>query len=97
MNKEVNLIILIEVKPGKAVEQINLYNKIKPLVLAEHGCLKYELSAVAGSEVEFVLIERWQSEEALAAHDVTAHMIAADAISPSFRAGPAKVLELKDL
>ena len=97
MTQEVNLVILIEVQLGKSEEQINLYNKIKPLVLAERGCLQYELSKVSGSAVKFVLLERWESEEALAAHDVTPHMIEADAISPSFRSGPVSVLELNNV
>jgi len=97
MSKEVNLVILIEVMPGKSNEQVSLYNKIQPLVLAERGCLQYELSKVSGSAVDFVLIERWESEEALAAHDVTPHMIEADAFSPSFRAGPASVLKLNSV
>lgn len=97
MNNEIKLVILIEVQPGKADEQIDLYNKIKPLVLAEDGCLEYEMNRVSGSEVNFVLIERWESKESLALHDVTPHMKEADSLSPSFRAGPATVLELINL
>lgn len=97
MNKEIKLAILIEVQPGKASEQIELYNEIRPLVLAEEGCLQYEMSRVAGSDVKFVLLESWVSKESLALHDETSHMKKADAISPSFRAGPATVLELTEL
>ncbi|ATZ28827.1 Antibiotic biosynthesis monooxygenase [Streptomyces lavendulae subsp. lavendulae] len=49
---------------------------------------------VSGEPERFVLIERWSSQEALAAHDATPHMIEADAASPAFRAGPAQVLRL---
>jgi len=94
MKNEIKLVILIEVQLGKANEQIALYNKIKPLVLVEKGCLQYEMSRVSGSDVKFVLTERWESEESLAAHDEASHMKKADSISPSFRAGPAIVLEL---
>jgi len=97
MNNEVKLVILIEVQPDKASEQVDLYNHIRPVILAEKGCLQYELSKVSGSAVDFVLIEHWESEEALAAHDVTPHMIEADAISPSFRARPASVLKLNNV
>jgi quinol monooxygenase YgiN len=97
MKNEVRLIILIKVAPGKADEQINLYNKIRPLVLSETGCLEYEMSRVSGNDVDFVLTERWQSEEHLALHDETPHMKEADSISPSFRAGPATVLRLNTL
>jgi quinol monooxygenase YgiN len=40
------------------------------------------------------LLERWSSLEALAAHDVTPHMLEADAKNTGFRAGPVEVLEL---
>jgi len=63
MSHEIKLIISIEVQVGKAEQQIALYNKIKPLVLAEEGCLQYEMSRVSGSDVKFVLTERWQSKK----------------------------------
>jgi len=97
MQNEIRLLILLEVKPGKANEQINLYQKIKPLVLNEDGCLQYELNRVAGSDVKFVLSERWASERHLAKHDETVHMKQADALSPSFRAKPAEVIKLSHL
>ncbi len=94
MKDEIKMVILIEVQEGKAQEQIDLYNKIKPLVLAEDGCLQYDMYQVAGSDVQFMLIERWKSRESLEFHDNTPHMLEADSISPSFRAKPATVLEL---
>lgn len=88
---EVNLLVFIEVMPGKRSEQIEAYNKLKPLVLAEPGCLRYELLSDDNDENKFILIEKWASQESLDAHDNSEHMIAADAHSPSFRAGPAIV------
>jgi len=93
----VKLVVLIEVKPDQAQQQIDLYEKIRPLVLEEEGCLQYELSRVAGSDVKFVLIECWESQRHLDLHEKTTHMIEADAISPSFRASPATVLKLAHL
>ncbi len=92
--QEVMLVISIQTLPGKGHEQIVAYEKLAPLVRAEQGCLQYDLHSVVGDENRFVLIERWASTEALAAHDVTPHMIAADAHSPTFRAAPARVLQL---
>jgi quinol monooxygenase YgiN len=97
MKNKIKLVILIEVQPGKSEEQIDLYNKIKPLVLAEEGCLSYQMSRVSGSAVKFVLTESWKSKNDLALHDETPYMKEADSISPSFRAGPATVIELIDL
>ena len=91
---EVMLVILIEVQPGKRHEQIAVFENLAPIVRAEPGCLQYDLHPVVGDSNRFVLIERWASTEALSAHNVTPHMIAADANSPTFRAAPAKVLQL---
>ncbi|WP_330179484.1 antibiotic biosynthesis monooxygenase [Nocardia sp. NBC_01503] len=48
---------------------------------------------MSGDPDRFVLLEEWESRDALAAHDISAHMVAADAASPAFRAGPAQVVE----
>ena len=97
MGKHIRLVVLIEVQPGKADEQIGLCRKIRPLVLNGKGCLDYEMSRVQGSDVQFVLCERWESREALAAHDESPHMQEADALSPAFRAGPATMLALSEI
>ncbi|MDK8462528.1 putative quinol monooxygenase [Marinobacter sp. SS13-12] len=89
--EEVNLLVFIEVKPGKRNEQIEAYRKLKPTVLAEQGCLRYELLSDDTDENKFILVEKWESQAALDAHDESAHMVAADAHSPTFRAGPAVV------
>jgi quinol monooxygenase YgiN len=92
--EEVNLVVMIEVMPGKRDLQIEAYKNLKPLVLAEPGCLQYELFSDAADENKFLLIERWTSQDALDAHDQTEHMIAADAHSPTFRAKPAQVIKM---
>ena len=97
MPKEISLVILIETKPGCAHEQVHAFRKLQPLVLAEKGCLHYELNSVVGEENKFLLIEKWASLEDLKAHDQTEHMVAADAHSPSFRAKPAVVFELEKI
>lgn len=94
MSDEVKLMILIQTKPGRGAEQIAAFRELAPVVRAEEGCLQYDLHPVAGDDDRFVLLERWTSKDALAAHDATTHMIAADAHSPTFRAGPATVLQL---
>ena len=78
-------------KPGMAAEQVAMFDQLAPIVLAEDGCIAYDLHRVDGDEDRFVLIERWRSREALAAHDSTPHMLSAGAASPSFRAEPAIV------
>ncbi|MER5636001.1 putative quinol monooxygenase [Kitasatospora sp. NPDC002227] len=94
MSQPVRLHILITTQPGRGQDQIDAYERLAPLVRAEQGCLQYDLHRVAGDPDRFVLVEQWTSQEALAAHDATPHMLAADAAGPAFRAGPAQVLEL---
>ncbi|MBZ5789490.1 antibiotic biosynthesis monooxygenase [Burkholderia contaminans] len=91
---EVLLVISIQTLPGKRHEQIAAYEHLAPIVRAEPGCLQYDLHSVADDENRFVLIERWASAAALAAHDATPHMVANDARSPGFRAAPATVVRL---
>ncbi|MEU3778449.1 putative quinol monooxygenase [Streptomyces sp. NPDC032472] len=93
-SQPVRLHILITTLPGHGQQQIDAFERLAPLVRAEEGCLQYDLHRVSGDPDRFVLIERWASRAALAAHDVTPHMIEADAVSPTFRAGPAEVIEL---
>lgn len=97
MSQKISLIILIEVKEGQREKQISAYKKLAPIVLAEPGCLQYELNAVNGNNNEFVLLETWETKEALSAHDITEHMIEADALSPSFRKRPATVMLLNKI
>ena len=97
MNKEISLIILITVKNGLRQKQIDAYNKLAPIVLNEVGCLQYDLKEVIDNKNEFVLIEKWASQENLDAHDITPHMIEADKLSPTFRAKGATVLKLTNI
>lgn len=94
MSRSIQLVILINTLPGRGQEQIAAFERLAPIVRAEAGCLQYDLHQVSGEVDRFVLIERWSSQAALAAHDVTPHMIEADAASPAFRAGPAEVIRL---
>ncbi|GGV23830.1 antibiotic biosynthesis monooxygenase [Kitasatospora herbaricolor] len=94
MSQPVHLVILITTRPGRGGEQIAAFERLAPIVRAEPGCLRYDLHRVTGEPDRFVLVELWSSQDALAAHDVTPHMIEADAASPAFRAGPAEVIRL---
>ncbi|WP_331736817.1 putative quinol monooxygenase [Streptomyces sp. NBC_00211] len=95
MPQPVRLHILITALAGRGQEQVDAFERLAPLVRAEQGCLQYDLHRVVDDPDRFVLVELWASRDALAAHDVTAHMVAADAASPAFRAGPARVIEIE--
>ncbi|MFG2989563.1 putative quinol monooxygenase [Streptomyces sp. NPDC048257] len=94
MSQPVQLVIHIDTLPGRGQEQVTAFERLAPIVRAEAGCLQYDLHRVSGEADRFVLIERWSSQAALAAHDATPHMIEADAAGPAFRAGPAEVIRL---
>ncbi|MFZ3002825.1 MAG: putative quinol monooxygenase [Undibacterium umbellatum] len=94
MSEAFMMVILIQTKPGQSKERIAVYTRLAPLVRAEAGCLQYDMHAVDDDEDKFVLVEKWTSKAALAAHDAMPYMVEADALSPSFRAGPATVLFL---
>ncbi|WP_310627404.1 putative quinol monooxygenase [Limnohabitans sp.] len=93
----INLLVLIEVQPGKRQQQIQAYEKLKPLVLAELGCLQYDMFADASDENKFVVVEHWASQDALDAHDQAPHMVEADRLNPSFRAKPSHVIKMNQV
>lgn len=90
----IHLLVLIEVQPGKRAIQIEAFDALRPLVLAEPGCLQYELFSDVDDENRFILVEKWASQAALDAHGKTPHMQAAVARNPSFRARPATVIKM---
>jgi len=48
---------------------------VVPLVRQEPGCLRYDLHQSAEGKPVFMFHEIWQSDEALAAHGRTPHMV----------------------
>lgn len=88
------VIVMIETKAGFANQQIQAFRELRPLVLAEKGCLQYELTQDINHPNQFVLIEKWETQVDLDAHDLTPHMIEADKQSSGFRVKPATVFKL---
>lgn len=96
MSEEISVVVLIEVIPDKREDQINAFKDIRPLVLAEEGCLQYELKADNDNQNRFVMIERWASEEALEAHFRAKHMVEAAKTKHLYRAKPAEIIKLSN-
>ncbi len=88
----IRVVVSVETKAGLGERQVQAFAKLAPLVRAESGCLRYDLHRVVGSEEKFVILEHWESAEALAAHAEAPHMHDAAAANKEFRAGPAQVL-----
>jgi quinol monooxygenase YgiN len=79
----IHVIATITTQPGQRDAVLALFNKNRPAVLAEKGCISYEavvdvpdfgtIQTPLGNDT-FAVIERWESPEALKAHATSAHM-----------------------
>ena len=90
----IRLAISITTKTGQGHRQVQAFERLAPLVRAEDGCLQYDLHAVEGEPDRFLLLELWQSQTQLDAHDLAPHMVQQDADNTDFRDGPVTVLIL---
>ena len=73
----VHVVAVITTKAGQRAAVLDLFNANVPAVLAEDGCIAYEATIdtenagpmqAAFGEDTFVVIEKWESMEALGAH-----------------------------
>jgi quinol monooxygenase YgiN len=78
----IRVVAVITAKPGRREDLLELFRANRPTVLAEAGCLEYQSVVDAdwspakyGPDV-FVVIETWETAEALKAHSVAPHMVA---------------------
>jgi len=79
----IHVLAIITTKPGKRDEVLAAFRANMPAVHAEQGCIEYGPAADAegGPGVKygvdtFVVIEKWESPEALRAHATSPHMAA---------------------
>jgi len=79
----VNVIAMIEAKPGMRDTVLEAFKANTPAVLAEKGCIEYnaviDTEGVGGfqakiGENSFAVVEKWESLDALMAHAVSDHM-----------------------
>lgn len=75
----------IAVVSGRRAEFLQHFHQLVPLVLAEEGCLAYEPTVDAVTDIAgqaaarpdvVTVVERWESPAALAAHLAAPHMAA---------------------
>jgi quinol monooxygenase YgiN len=79
----VHVIAILTTKPGQRDAVLALFNANVPAVLAEDGCIAYEatidtenagpMQTRFGPDT-FVVVEKWESMQALGAHAVSEHM-----------------------
>ena len=79
----IHVIAIITAKPGRRAEVLEAFRANMPAVHAEEGCIEYGpavdaegLGDAAFGPDTFVVIEKWESPAALAAHAKSAHMAA---------------------
>ena len=81
----IRVVVLIAAKPGRRDELVAAFQANAPTVRAEAGCIEY--AAFFDTEVlgprqtmlgpdSFMILETWESPEALKAHGATPHMVA---------------------
>jgi quinol monooxygenase YgiN len=81
----IHVVAVITAKPGKREEVLKHFRANVPAVRAEKGCIEYGAAVDAdaalpvqtryGAET-FVVIEKWESVDALKAHAAAPHMAA---------------------
>jgi quinol monooxygenase YgiN len=83
----IRVVAVVTAHPGRREEVLALFRANVPAVLQEKGCLEYGPTVDAdGSGAlpfqtrygpdTFVVLETWESAEALAAHSTAPHMVA---------------------
>jgi len=81
----IHVIAIVTTKPGQRDAVLQAFRANVPAVRAEQGCIEYEPSVDSAPALKFqtemgpdtfVVIEKWESLEALEAHSVAPHMAA---------------------
>jgi quinol monooxygenase YgiN len=68
MRMPVRLIVTFVARPGDGDDFLQAWRERLPEVLAEPGCEQYEFFRGVSNPDTLVLLERWSSADALAAH-----------------------------
>ena len=76
----IHVLAIITTKPQQRGKVLEIFNANVPAVLAEAGCIEYgPVVDVEGADPAFgpdtfVVVEKWESMDALKAHSVAPHM-----------------------
>jgi len=94
----IHVVAVLTTRPGQRGEVLEHFRAIVPAVHAEQGCIEYGAAVDANPALPvqtsygqdtFVVIEKWESMDALAAHGEAAHMRAFGAKVKDLLAGRA--------
>jgi quinol monooxygenase YgiN len=81
----IHVIAIVTAKPGMRGAILDLFHANMPAVKAERGCLEYgpttDADGIGSTQTKlgpdsFVVVEKWENAEALAAHAASPHMAA---------------------
>lgn len=81
----IHVLAIITARPGKREEVLRAFRANMPAVHAEAGCVEYvpviDAEGIGGAPAKFgpdtfVVVEKWDSAAALAAHAASPHMAA---------------------
>lgn len=81
----IHVIAVITAKPGQRDAVLEVFNANVPAVRAEQGCIEYGAAVdmpdgpafqVTYGADAFVVVEKWDSMDALKAHSAAPHMVA---------------------
>jgi quinol monooxygenase YgiN len=81
----IHVVAIITAKPGKREEILEAFRANVPAVHAEKGCIEYgpatDAEGLGGFQTKFgpdtfVVLEKWESPDALKAHAAAPHMAA---------------------
>jgi len=81
----IHVAAIITAKPGQRAQLLEAFAANRPAVLAEAGCIEYVATVDAPGmppsrgtlgEDTFVVVEKWETLDALKAHGVAPHMAA---------------------
>lgn len=81
----IHVLAIITTKPGQRADVLKAFNANVPAVHAEKGCIEYgaaiDADGLGGFQTKFgpdtfVVVEKWESIDALRAHSTAPHMAA---------------------
>ncbi len=72
----IHVVAVITAKPGKRAAILEAFRANVPAVRAEQGCIEYGAAVDAEGDDAFLVIEKWDSMDALKAHAAAPHMAA---------------------
>lgn len=94
---EITVIAKISARAGKERETLSALTGLLDPTRQEDGCLQYDLHTSPHTPNQFLFVERWTSEAALAKHAESAHIQALRARGEELLAAPTEITIWKDV